>query len=92
MWSDLLCDLSNLCACATAGGRAEAASFAQRYLLSESALEAVQAGRGDYAGVLSDLGFLPHGSAHRITARRRAGEPLAPEEAGMVDGFTSWHD
>lgn len=40
------------------GGRSAAAALATGAGLSDSGLEAVAAGRGEYARVLSDLGFL----------------------------------
>jgi ATP-dependent RNA helicase DHX57 len=41
------------------GGRREAAELCQRSFVSEQAMEAVHAGRRQYAEILADLGFVP---------------------------------
>ena len=55
------------------GGRREASEFASRFSLSESSLEAVAQGRGEYATTLEELGFLPFGCASGIRIQRGGG-------------------
>ena len=56
-----------------AGGRSEASAFATRFSLSESSLEAVAQGRGEYTATLEELGFLPYGCASNIRIQRGGG-------------------
>ena len=44
-----------------AGGRQAGRTYSSDYSLSDSSLEAIQSGRGEYARVLADLGFTPPG-------------------------------
>lgn len=46
-----------------AGGRSGASAFCRQLSLSDSTMEAIHAGRADYASVLGDLGFLTRGAA-----------------------------
>ncbi|KAF5825252.1 hypothetical protein DUNSADRAFT_12978, partial [Dunaliella salina] len=55
------------------GGRGEGSAYAARFSLSESSLEAVAQGRGEYAATLEELGFLPYGCASSLRIQRGGG-------------------
>lgn len=63
------------CRAVDKGGRSAGSSLCADCGLSESSLEAVQAGRAEYARVLADLGFLPY---HVAADPRVAAHPAAP--------------
>lgn len=52
-----------------AGGRSASYEYCQQYQLSESSLEAVQAGRVEYANTLADLGFISRGDVSDLQGR-----------------------
>lgn len=76
----LSCRAVALCAV----GRGQASALCTQCLLSESSLEAVAAGRAEYAGVLADLGFLDRASARLLGPSRGkgAGERQGPRVRG----------
>lgn len=56
------------------GGRSAGSTFCRQYHLSESSLEAIRAGRGDYASILCDLGFVTRAAAIAAAARQSGSE------------------
>jgi len=55
------------------GGRSAARDFSQLYQLSESSLEAIEAGRAEYASTLAELMFIPRDAAREIGRRGGGG-------------------
>lgn len=53
------------------GGRAASQALCAQYFMSENAMEAVAAGRADYAATLADLGFVPRSYVDALRGQAR---------------------
>ncbi|GAX74060.1 hypothetical protein CEUSTIGMA_g1510.t1 [Chlamydomonas eustigma] len=77
----LVAAFNGWCKAKSKGGYSAGSEYCRSHMLSESTLEAVQAGRSEYAGTLAELGFISREDAQELGGGRRG------EKGGGRDGF-----